>query len=919
MSALSEGERAGAPAVSALSATFAKDLNCLKDPRAFTRKKALKRFVEYFTTNKAPEDNSFALFYDEHLKEPLHRLLADAVEKCREFAVEILELFAGSILKDTSSMLSDACEAMLPRLGVRPFVETAEEIRLQCLAYLNRLVNAETTSLAALQEAGEHILQIAGNSLYDPFSKVKKTSADILVCILTRNQKASAPIVIPDLAMKNLLANLGHNRREVRAASLRAFGVCLRFLAVETVDSYVFETALPTFRRLITDRSPSVQREMVVVAAECCVHLTISVDTRGRLVQLLLSGIASMSSDIRELCIQSLARVHEEKARGDSGRHVDAIESEKSDGDSRTMTGDSATRNSTRIVRTDLCQLTCDDATIYSARHVLDVFLPTVLPAVVSEIQEWTKDRRGHGLNVLFGIVAVGGYSLTVHAKSIFVALAHACRDDDDVVAERAQLIAELLGHNLKAEDVVAVFVALLEPKESLAATLTIKQLDADEIKDDPRKARQIGFAGMSGLCTILSALLKGLDEETLKPRLPTLVNCLGQHDISGDHLTEFRVCIVETVHDVLDLITKKPGMFTEPIVVGVMRVVTSVQANEVSALVHQQATDAIRKLAAISSEQFNADIATCELYDMHFAFLLEELVGVMSVDTAASIAAWKKRTPERCAFDLIVRGCEGAIANHLDACMPYFLATLNPETDNELQICNLALLDTVLRSCSGGGPASIEMLKHGATILQHMLLPNCVWRVGRVASTVRKIALKCMEAAVSNHLVTADDLFQCITDVTAAVKSCLSDDDAVTRKLMCHILMEIFLVLKGRLPDDLSSELYPEVLQRLDDSNDTIRVLTCRVLAAMFHAASAHFWNGTPLDYTLDQMFVHLDDIDETIQASVYGAILEAIDLNPKLIAKKANKKLKDHRKPDYLLQILDVVEKNMAKASLD
>jgi len=68
-----------------------------------------------------------------------------------------------------------------------------------------------------------------------------------------------------------------------------------------------------------------------------------------------------------------------------------------------------------------------------------------------------------------------------------------------------------------------------------------------------------------------------------------------------------------------------------------------------------------------------------------------------------------------------------------------------------------------------------------------------------------------------------------------------------------------------------------------------------------------------------LDQMFVHLDDIDETIQASVYDAILEAVDLNPKLIAKKANKKLKDHRKPDYLLRILDVVEKNMAKASLD
>lgn len=61
--------------------------------------------------------------------------------------------------------------------------------------------------------------------------------------------------------------------------------------------------------------------------------------------------------------------------------------------------------------------------------------------------------------------------------------------------------------------------------------------------------------------------------------------------------------------------------------------------------------------------------------------------------------------------------------------------------------------------------------------------------------------------------------------------------------------------------------QLYAEILKRLDDSNDTVRKAACQTFSTFLRAAPKEHFKGTIIDYTLDCLFVHLDDSDPSIQ----------------------------------------------------
>jgi len=87
----------------------------------------------------------------------------------------------------------------------------------------------------------------------------------------------------------------------------------------------------------------------------------------------------------------------------------------------------------------------------------------------------------------------------------------------------------------------------------------------------------------------------------------------------------------------------------------------------------------------------------------------------------------------------------------------------------------------------------------------------------------------------------------------------------------------------------------------RLDDSNDQVRVAICGALVMFFQCgASPRCFSSTTVDYTLDQLFIHLDDPDPAIQHAVLGAIVQvATTLDKNAVLKKAEKNRSCHRTP--------------------
>ena len=69
-----------------------------------------------------------------------------------------------------------------------------------------------------------------------------------------------------------------------------------------------------------------------------------------------------------------------------------------------------------------------------------------------------------------------------------------------------------------------------------------------------------------------------------------------------------------------------------------------------------------------------------------------------------------------------------------------------------------------------------------------------------------------------------------------------------------------------------------------------------------MFFQCGAHArcFSSTTIDYTLDQLFIHLDDPDPRIQQAVLGALVQAAtSLDKRSVLGKAEKNRSSHRTP--------------------
>lgn len=91
-------------------------------------------------------------------------------------------------------------------------------------------------------------------------------------------------------------------------------------------------------------------------------------------------------------------------------------------------------------------------------------------------------------------------------------------------------------------------------------------------------------------------------------------------------------------------------------------------------------------------------------------------------------------------------------------------------------------------------------------------------------------------------------------------------------RSVVIFVYKYFVSLLTVRLAEPVQ-RLYPEILKRLDDSNNTVRATSCGTMISFLRAvANKNDMKGTMIQYTLDCLFLHLDDSEMEIQ--VYTSI---------------------------------------------
>lgn len=146
----------------------------------------------------------------------------------------------------------------------------------------------------------------------------------------------------------------------------------------------------------------------------------------------------------------------------------------------------------------------------------------------------------------------------------------------------------------------------------------------------------------------------------------------------------------------------------------------------------------------------------------------------------------------------------------------------------------------------------------------------------------VRILSAKCFEAILNKQMIEADLLIETWQIWFPALTSCINEDCAPElRQISLASLTHLINVHYGDLDDYYSSELYPEILRRLDDSQDAIRIQASSSISRFFKRISQRKGNFGNYKYVLGILFIQIDDPSEEIQKAMRETLVVAMKHN--------------------------------------
>lgn len=304
-----------------------------------------------------------------------------------------------------------------------------------------------------------------------------------------------------------------------------------------------------------------------------------------------------------------------------------------------------------------------------------------------------------------------------------------------------------------------------------------------------------------------------------------------------------------------------------------------------------QQAPDLRANAAAVTRRLAEACGCTdaSELSATHSRTLLQAI--------ASKQEAWGEESPDRFVFGALLQNCsEASLTALMDQLIPLFRSCLDQERDPHMRLEMLQLLDKLIDDPAIRGAFKARALP----FLREVLMPPLVWRVGKTAAAVRFYAIVALGSFFRHGLISRDLLVDALTwsqpAVLPNVHSCLEEDYyADTRQATCHVMDGLLRIVAGKLTYDQKRLIYAELLKRLDDSNDAIRIAATKTLTGFFDAMAD--FDATNVGYIVDGMLIHMDDMNAEVQEAVCQSLLHLATLHPGVVKVKVTEARDKHR----------------------
>jgi hypothetical protein len=290
------------PVLDELTRSFQRDINCLTDEDRNIRAKGLNNINANIF---APTNDKAAItkLFEKNLLRNVLRLLEDKVGKHREIALDVLNKFIENIENIDHEMITAILKSFFVKFNVIPFPEQSEEMRLNVILTLRKLLKKGYKF--SFQKNLADIAFMISKALTDQFPDVKKECSQLIIEMSTELKGSLGDHAA--VIAKSIVKNFGHQHWKVRKITVEATGALL----LTDNGANQMKELLPAIKIVVNDKNLEVRRSTYEIVANLLNGLSLGFlkDYESDLVQLLLNGLSDENEDVVNTCLQLISNV----------------------------------------------------------------------------------------------------------------------------------------------------------------------------------------------------------------------------------------------------------------------------------------------------------------------------------------------------------------------------------------------------------------------------------------------------------------------------------------------------------------------------------------------------------------------------------------------------------------------------------
>ncbi|KAG5899350.1 hypothetical protein JTB14_036839 [Gonioctena quinquepunctata] len=474
--------------------------------------------------------------------------------------------------------------------------------------------------------------------------------------------------------------------------------------------------------------------------------------------------------------------------------------------------------------------------------------------ALSRELLSWQEDIRVRCSQLLCAIALHAEDGITQNLQDLLPAMYSAARDDDPRVVANIVQASELIGCFVKYK----VWSDLILPV----------------IEDGPHY----------GHLTVLCGLVKGAPEEYIGEYVEDISRMLAEDSICCSRKSKYQIEMMKCVKVLCEKHTYGTENSTGYYLFKIIVTTLSLKHPDNEAQLNDSTFDSLKTALNQNDAQ--------DLWTLYTGTLLNHINKNPKV--------WTTVTDQACIFLTIVGQSNEAFGLNLDVIGDILSEVLDTQCEAEMRLRTFYVLASAFEKKEIIFKKSKDLTKFLEGLIQDIFIPSLVWQPGAAAEAIRTMAASCLQyALIPNQqveLFSADTLRPLVDKLLPLLISLLEDASYRSRQIAvdCCALLKVACCKKGIWNVDDLVTVYPEILKRLDDPTEKVRLCALRNLPVILNAAPEDFRKSNYKahhELIIDTLMTHFDDDEEEVQKMVYDVLKEVAFINKKVLLHKVER----------------------------